>query len=411
MIKIKIESGLRIIIIGFFLLNYYCFFLFPISPIVHQLNSYKMKYGLAVVSLFSFLWFIIKKDFKLQLNRPLYLIIGLYLIVLYNIIFSLSKYGIHSGIARAAYPFLLCLLFFPIWELHKRYDYMRKALKYLTIINIVACVLLLMQSILYASSQIVFMHIYEYEINGKVTIRNGNIRITFLDTMLLFSLILSMDEIGNRTETKLDIWNVILSLCTVYFVSQTRSAILIEFACLLICVIKRNRKKSLKNILVLVGLFFAILAGISYVESYIEAKYIIGSDIGISTRLHEIEYYSALFKNSPISGYGMIDPQQGDIESCIEIVHGPSMRFSITDIGIIGQISRSGVLILIWYLWFVKYLFRKEHLKRHTCMSVFILLTSITLIILDAARIITMPLIFALYETDLIENTRTGLEK
>lgn len=400
MIKRKMKKSLKLVIVIFLIINYYCYFLLPMPALVNQLNSYKMKYGIAAVSVISFIWFMVKKLLKLKLSRPLCLIIALYLIVAYNVIFSLVKYGIHAGIGRGAYPFLICLLFFPVQELLRTDSYLQKAVQYLSIINVAACVLLIMQSILYSEYQIVFMHIPSYEMQGKIELRNGSIRITFLDTMLLFSLFLSMDQIGNRTETSMDIWNVIFSLCAVYFVSQTRSEILICFVCLAVCVIKRNSKMKLKNIFIFIGLFVGIFVFASYVGKYVMEKFTSVSAVSISTRFDELEYYLALFHKNPLSGYGMIDPQQGDIESYKKIVHGPLMKFSITDIGIIGQISRSGVFMLIWYLYFIQYIFRKEHLKIHTCMSIFILLSSINLVILDAARIITLPLVFALYEMD-----------
>lgn len=105
----------------------------------------------------------------------------------------------------------------------------------------------------------------------------------------------------------------------------------------------------------------------------------------------------------------MIDPQQGDNEAYMALVHGPSLRFSITDIGIIGQMARSGVPISIWYLFLIKYIFSKKHFKIHTCMSIFILLSSINLVILDASRIIMIPFIFSLYEADNIKSTKIDL--
>lgn len=402
------KKGFRSCAIAFLLLNYYFYFLFSVPYVVNQLNSYNMKYGLAAVSMILFLWLIAKILLKLRVTTPLFLIVGLYFVVFYNVFYSFCKYGIHSAamIGRAAYPFLICVLFFPMHELLRKEAYGKLAVRYLTVFNIIADILLLIQSVLYYRYQLVFMHIPAYEMKGEIGIRDGNIRITFLDTMILFSLFVSMDRIGNRTETRLHRWNVLLSLGAIYFVSQTRSEILICFVCLVICYMKRNHKINLKNILMMICVCLILFLCISYIGKYVIEKFASVSEISITTRFDELEYYLKLFARNPLGGYGMIDPQRNDPETYKTLVHGASMRFSITDIGIVGQTARSGVLILIWYLCYIKYIFHRKYFQIHTCMSVFILLSSVNLVILDTSRIIMIPLIFSLYEIDHTKNTR-----
>ena len=392
----------------FLLLNYYFYFLFSMPYVVNQLNSYKMKYGLAVVSMILFLWVIAKNLLRLRITPPFFLVIGLYSVIFYNVFYSFFKYGIRSAamIGRAAYPFLICVLYFPMYELLRKEAYGKAAVRCLSVFNIIADILLLLQSILYRRYQLVFMHIPAYEMKGELGIRDGNIRITFLDTMILFSLFVSMDKIGNRTETKLHVWNVLLSLGAIYFVSQTRSEILICLVCMVICFMKRNRKMNLRNICKMICAFFILLFCISSIGRYVIEKFSSVPETSITTRFDELEYYIELFVQNPLCGYGMIDPQQSDPAAYKTLVHGPSMRFSITDIGIVGQAARSGVLLLIWYFCYIKYIFHRKYFQIHTCMSVFILLSSINLIILDTSRIIMIPFIFSLYETDHTKNTK-----
>lgn len=396
------KKGLRISIILFILLNYYFYFLFPMPPIINQLNSYKMKYGLALFSIIVFFCFLLNNLFILQVTEELLLIIGLIIIVFGNILYSVYRYGINSFfmIGRASYPFLICLLFFPMFELLTKKGYEKTAIHDLTILNCIACVLLLLQSILFFYKQLVFMHIPAYEMKGEVSIRDGNIRITYLDTMLLFSFFLSLDKFGNHSENKYDILNIFLSFAAIYSVSQTRSEILICFVGIIICVFKRYGKFSLKNVIIFGSLFLILSFIISYVGSYVIEKFSSVSEISINTRFDELEYYFTLFKKNPFLGYGMIDPQRDENEVYKKIVYGDLLRYSITDIGIVGQMARSGVPILVWYLFFMRYLFSKKHFRIHTCMSVFILLSSINIIVFDACRIIMIPFIFSLYEAD-----------
>jgi len=157
------------------------------------------------------------------------------------------------------------------------------------------------------------------------------------------------------------------------------------------------------------GIFFILLTSVSYVGGYVVQKFSSVPATSINTRFDELSYYLGLFKKNFLFGYGMINPQYGDSEECKKLVHGVLMKFSITDIGIVGQMARSGVLILVWYLCFIKYVLSKKHLKRHICMSVYILLSSINLVVLDTERMIIVPFVLTLYEMDNIKCRKMDL--
>lgn len=391
----------------FILFNYFFIFLLAFPVKISHLNCYKGKYILFVISIIYYVIYLCRNKFIINWDKPSKIVYLLVIIASINAFISIVKYDSISVscVFRALYPFFICFLFFPLNDVFK--DAIKKELfiKILTIINIIAIIIILFQAYLYNNYHILFISVYEFTQAEEVAIRGGNFRLTYLDTMILLSFVISLGYMVRGRCIK-HFFNVFLSFIYIYCVSQTRSEIVICFILIIIAIqqkynLKGQFTRGLKLLFILVLISIFLILNIEGIKS----KFYSVSFTSFSTRLEEINYYINLLKNNIICGVGLFDPLKG--ENYYEILHGINGKYTITDIGILGQSARLGIQIICWYVYFIKYLFtnvKKD--KRNLFLALYVLMTSVNLIVLDNQRIITIPIVIALVNTSRKENLK-----
>jgi len=162
-----------------------------------------------------------------------------------------------------------------------------------------------------------------------------------------------------------------------------------------------KNKKLILSIMTIIFILYIITSNlIGKVFSFFD--YSSGS---VYARVEGIIYYLSFFKQSPINFMGFVN---GANNFTNEILHGKQGYLYTTDICILGELTILGILGLIWYIALVIKMIKLCYYKNengkyvyiniNTGVVAFILLSSLTLIVLNSQRIILLPIILSIVE-------------
>ncbi len=247
-------------------------------------------------------------------------------------------------------------------------------------------------------------------LNITPNLRFDSLRITDAAIFINIGLILSFSNFINSYNKLryrlICLIATILSYFHVIVIEKTRAIVGIITFCLIIMTIFKYRKKIIKitiSGLVILSILLILSTTsvfVNYVKSYDE------NDISFVARQKSTVYYTSIIKENPFFALGFINPHLED--TSFTLLRGPEGVCYRDDVGIIGFGSTFGILGIGWYLAllvkFVKII--KENIKSHLInnylellgLFVFILLSSVTMIIMDPQRIIMLPVILAIYD-------------
>lgn len=388
------------------LVEYRFFFLIRIPDFIQRTMTYHNK---LLIFILCFSWYLIyglnrkKKIFSFLINVFI-------MLIFISMFYSFKKYDPQiDEILVPAVAYLTIFLYFPLRKfLINNFSFF---VKVLTWFNIIASLILLLQYLVYSFSGNLFLSVYEFYRSGEIAVRNGNIRITYLGTIVSFSCILSIGiffkykGIVNKRRI-FHLCNIALSLIYFQVVSQTRMYVVSTVATLILHFyykLSNDTNKWLKRIVLIVGLvFIGFSVGLNdYISNFIEplrdGSYIY--DGSYYARLDSVEFFSQVAMDKPFLGNGILSPNTGSLYySQIRGVRGQSFY---TDVGLIGTAAQFGFFMVVWYVLLLLKIFKIRILTKDSIINslfLFILITSATLIVLDPQRILFLTISLAVID-------------
>lgn len=404
MLKKKNISGMIFYLLILFI-EYRFFFLIRIPDVIQRAMTYHNKMILlSVIVIFTITFGLYKR--KIVFTNYIFFFL---LIVFLSSIYSYFKYHPTSEeilVPLAAYCCIL--LYFPLRKIFS--NSFEECVKLLTLFNIIACLVLFLQFIIYDLNGNIFLSIYEFYRSGEVAVRDNHIRITYLGTAISLSSVISVGYLFSAKNQKLThLINVVFSIVYFYFVSQTRMYV---FALLAVVIFQYNVGAGNKNknhvkmflwIIFVVTIFFSF--GLyDYIYSIL-APIFDGSYTSIGSyyaRLDALEYFTEVIINNPLTGNGLLKPNRGSIY--YHIIHSFSGNATYSDVGILGVTAQFGIPMLLWYLFLMKKMFRILKIAKKPILHslfLFTIFTSLTLIVLDPQRIFFIAFTLAIFDYEL----------
>lgn len=384
------------------LVEYRFFFIIRIPAILQRTMTYHNKTLLLLISIFFLMIFgLYVKKIHFTTDIALFLIlIGI------STWYSYSQYSPRfNEILIPLFAYLSIILYFPLRRVLLS-DY-ESFVKIITIFNVIACLILIAQYFYYEINTNLFLSIYEFYRSGQTAIRNNHLRITYLGTVISLSAVLSIGQLFSNKSKKIHFFNLFLSFIYFFVVSQTRMYV---FALLGVIAFQYNKlfSKNRNNIL---GILFWILFGIimffslglndyilAMLKPILDGSYV--SNGSYYARIESIEYFYSVLKNKPILGLGLFDPDLGS--PYYYLVHSLTGHAMYTDVGILGNIAQFGFPMSIWFLIVMFKMYKiKKIVSDNTLDSLFlfIIFTSLTLIILDPQRIFFLTCTLAIFDS------------
>lgn len=303
----------------------------------------------------------------------------------------------------------------PVVYLFEKQGGIQKFLKYLTVIVCILYAVSVIQGISYIrTGSLLFGKVIT---NIGAQVRDGKIRMgggAFDTVMLLYSIYVLYNNRNAARRNNKSAWILlILGLLNIAVTGHTRIALLsvgIASVILIYMGDGGNKKKAFAWIIIAAGIVFMFGSGFvgKIWDSFSTSGDYAGSTIA---RLGAWKYYFGSFLSNPLSAIGFA----GD-ENYYDLVHGDSgiyyqtvlVKYDYSDCGFIGLLAQTGVFSFFIYIWpLIRFGKMALHYLQHKlavpgafiiALFSYLVVTSATLSILDAARVIAWPVVIAVCE-------------
>lgn len=338
-----------------------------------------------------------------------------YLVVafLLQLVFSLIKYNRQSFFFayRVGAPLLVVLLtpmFLYIFEFRGT-----TLLDTLDNLCFLWNAIIIVQSAVYASSGRFLFDFQSYYSGRMFEVRTYGARIgmgQFGPVFILYNLsnLFSRKEM-TRKRKYFTVLKLIVGILSLLFVAQVRALTICIAISFLIQVLKSGRTQKAKIWTVIVVLLVVIPMLFVFNDKIISYFFAAGMGGGLNSnssmnRVYAMDYYWNCFLKSPFLGNGFVD---GSVNSAYYAVeHGPQNVAWYSDVGFMGLLAKTGLIAILYYIIPVtkmckvahrvyKYVSHAEGGFLISCV-VYVLLTSLTLIITDSGRVFLYPCLLAL---------------
>ncbi len=316
---------------------------------------------------------------------------------------------------REVFPYSMFLIAIPMVIYIVRNNTTNCLINILNTIALFWYLLIILQQLLYLKGDtIIFSSSFEYE--GRNGIRMslsciGNLAIIINCHQLLF--------VKKKNRGKFSKLICVLGLYALIVIQQTRALTFAILLCIFIMILLDSRKqinKFLRKWLLLIAAVTLVMstgAFDSFLESFSKTGELAHSTI---VREEAIDYYISIFKSNPLFGFGFVGV--ADFNS---LIRGPYGSYFLNDVGIFGQLAKLGIFIVPIYVWpvirFIKIAYQTKQSGYYesfvllTVLCVYILVTSVSVIMIDSARSIGMPIYIALFEYQNYLNKKTVTRK
>lgn len=227
--------------------------------------------------------------------------------------------------------------------------------------------------------------------------------------IILYNYIQLYDQPQNKDKI-FSIIQIVLGLFAIIYVQQTRMLVVVLFACIFICVVLCEKQKKIRNyeLLLLAGIILALFFTRYFDNLYNELTSIDVKEGGVSitNRLYSLSYYWECFLRNPFLGNSLVT----EATPYFNVVHGGMGYAYYSDVGIIGVLGQIGLCASVFLLLPFGYVLKTTKLVKHRGDSpyeynilliscVYIILTSLTLIVTDNGRepLFSIIIAFCLY--------------
>ena len=387
------------------LLAYHLFYLVHFPDLLRGFGN--AKYGLPlVVNLYSILLVLpfvttYRKKYQWVLR---YLMILFVCLFVYTII-DLKRYPLQSFIDIR---FTVSMFFAPISAvlfIGSFEDNIYKTLNFINVVTFIWNCIIIIQCLCYRLGA-PFLFAFDYYFVSGMSIRNNSVQLSlglFGNLFVVYNLSLLFSA------PKRKFWNliyVIVGVTALLFVQQTKGYILTILACLMVIVYGSIRNKKIRIISCFLIIWIALFViGTDLV--YIFARQLFGSEYrqtkSYLNRVYELNYYMNCFKEHPILGNGF-----AELEYYEYVVRGKEGIADYTDVGFIGLLGRCGLFSIVFYLIpllrIIYISIKKRKAVSHAMslilcsFSVYLIVTSGTLIITDQGRNMLFGFMIAFFE-------------
>lgn len=394
------------------LLEYRFFFIPRFPEFIATRTTYHNR---EIESIVIFLFFLFCTNYKKGYHY-LKAVLTFLLIVICNMLYCFIVYS-NASLSSITYElpnYLQVLLYFPLSVyVQKNYD---RFIKLLNGFNIIGCAIVSVQAVVFNTTHKMFLYIFELEdadylryLNhtSGVYFRNGNLRITYLSTIVSIAMVIAIiDVVVNHLKYRSSVVSLILGFVYFFYVAQTR-LYLVMFAgeVVLAAVFLLNKKKFIRwifwmAVLVAVGIgiyFLSSEASISQMKQIARSL-----DASLYARVYSVTYFLSALLDNPIFGLGCLVVEKGT--PYYHVIHGRTGYANFTDVGLLGSVAEFGIPMLIWFIYFMAVLWPKGENNQEAHPStvkgffLFILMSCVTLSVLDGQRIVIVPFVLALAE-------------
>lgn len=391
-IKIRIRKMFINIWLIFWLVCNTSFFLLPeINNRMGNINSYHNKLLLTVLSIGSiglYAIFFMKREFKAV--GEIKFLVFCYIFFVTLILFyqlMIQDVGVVEALSSVYYNYIL-LACYLIMSCYKQPSEIERVIRWIMIIGVLFAIvnIVCFYAVNYFNILLTDVPVYQ--------MANRNIRLPqSSDFVALAAIFFIINFIENKKKSPVIIFGAIVCLFELFFVAQVRMILLAVIVAIMVEVYLKSKSKY-----ILIGLASIIIIGILL-------EIMINNNISIVSlflgegkryksalyRLVEIKHFVKYIFANGWFGFGFSK------DSSI-------LMYSVTDIGIIGFISRFGLVGIIWLFFFCKYLFRKYKQANNgysRTLIMFLLICFISLSPFDSQRIVFLP-----FELLIIDNCK-----
>lgn len=401
---IKISKLFRYIVIFLLLIENCFFYLIDIPEMFSPYMSYFIKVLVGFISLCIFLCaFASKKlqwwmgEYKSFLTKYIWIFLFSILAVVFLTFFSNGASLKSSFITSCSY--YVVLLCFPILLSMKDDEDTDRIFSLINTFTLIMYLLVIAQSFLYDNQGIIIL---KY-LNDGVSLRNDRIRMDILpfgNIMLIYNFYIVIYKKEERRIIHL--LNLVLGLFALFYIEQTRAMIVIIMACFAFFLLAENTtlSKIVKNIL-LVGIVVTVVINTGWLDNFLStfssshySSEYSGSSIA---RDYATAYYMSVFTSNPLFGFGFTSSES--------VIRGTRGIAYVDDVGIWGQMAKLGVFAFIIYIpILIRFgqiaLYMRKHTGSNLYIALFfyILMSSLTLMVLDNQRIMLLPFLIAIFE-------------
>lgn len=267
-------------------------------------------------------------------------------------------------------------------------------LKTITIMNIVCCVVFLLQLFYYYSGTLFLDEKFFQNEFGvlHISIRGNNIRILNNWQIMIASMLISISEILKTKKirsNKINLINCSVTTLCLFWIIQTRALIAILLISLALSIgvffFKKNKIYTFLFFIATIFSFFILYSffGISnFIDSFFDTFNDSRYAISTTARLDALPYFFKIIKSSPFLGNGVYTGFVGS-ESYLKAL-GPLGIYYYSDVGIIGNLAQYGVLSLLVFFTYLRsslkivFLNRKKHLWIFVFYFSFTMLTTLS---------------------------------
>ena len=220
---------------------------------------------------------------------------------------------------------------------------------------------------------------------------NNGMRIPRSSDFIQYTLVIYMIEIAEGNKRKGNYLGALICSIELIFVAQVRMALVV---CGLVLVMIICSKGKYRFVLMFMGLAFCVYFVVNFFlqQDSVVISLFLGTGKrydSVFYRIIEIKYYMKYIFAGGMFGFGF----NGDTEL---------LKYSITDIGILGFFYQFGLMGIVWFISFVYVLFARLHNTKEIgvkAMVVYLIGDCISLSPLNAQRIVFLP--FALLFIDM----------
>lgn len=406
--KIKKQSILLLIIIITILLDIKLFYIAGINTVI-VLPVIILGF-IATLFLCRKEMAVIRHDMKMLRFVVYSSVISYILLFIYTLITFKSqnwRQTIYGGASAYGYAFVLFVFIVLCWLMYRGSAF--PLMKLLNGISFIWYIVLTIQLIFYFRNGTLFLNGYNlYNYFGALRTRGNVLRLGlewFGNYMVLYNFHTFYSVSSNKKDKKWNLFMFIYGILLVLLVQRTRMATLCIGLCILIIVLlDQNYSISLLRKLLVIASIIVVLVSSDIISRFISSFDSAGIyAASTNVRLYAISYYWSYFMEHPIFGFACVSP---DVYG--SVIFGPLGRAYTSDVGIIAQFAKAGIMTLFLYIIpmaRIGYIIHRIKVNANSFDYVFLLvtyiyliITSATLIVLDRGRIIMWPIVLALFE-------------
>jgi hypothetical protein len=408
-VKLKI-SWADVFVGALLLMEYRFFYILPLPQAIAKTNTYHNKL-MELIWIFLFVLFVVK--YRLQNYKYRNIVFAFLIIVTIDVVYTIVTYR-NEPIQNILVPYiayLTILLYFPLSEYFS--TKLNRFSSMLAGMNIIACLIVTAQAFIYNKTGRLFLSIYEFERSEKIAVRDGEIRITYISTIVSIAMVFAIcNLVILKRKIILNGISLLLGYIYFYYVAQTRMYVFLFALLLLFAFYFENDNKKKARALIVLLVTLVIVAGFfafnvpeaiaSLIRPLQDGSY--QTNGSYYARLDAYVYYWDSILAHPLFGLGVMNADKTSPN--YYVIHGTRGVAYYSDIGLFGSVAEFGIPILILFIYMMAKTFPAKDqmdIRMYRFKKIywlFILLSCISLCVLDPQRIIVLSIGLALFNRD-----------